>query len=53
MSEFKAQLLGVIIVISLFGFIKGFADDMTSKTYNTIEDYYSAQLSENFGVSAP
>ena len=51
MSEFKAQLLSIIIVLTLFGFVQGFMDDIVNKSYNTIQNYYSTQVFDEIGVT--
>ena len=41
MSEFKAQILGILIVISVFGLLLGLYETLTKNTINSISQEVS------------
>lgn len=45
MAEFKAQILGILIVISIFGVLLGLYETLTKNTVNSV----SQQVSEVIG----
>lgn len=44
MSEFKAQMLGIIIVLTVFTFVKGVAQDMFDQTHYRLEQVYDETI---------
>jgi hypothetical protein len=46
MSEFKAQILGVLIVITLFGLMHNKITSVFEKVWQEIENKIATQLSE-------
>lgn len=44
MSEFKAQILGLIIVLTIFSFVKGISTDIFDQTHYNLEKVYSTEL---------
>ena len=50
MSEFKAQILGMIIVLTLFTVVGSIANDVFDSTWTKIENINSQRISEMAGV---
>ena len=50
MSEFKAQILGLIIVLALFSVVNVIAQDVFDSTWSKIESFNSTKISEITGV---
>ena len=44
MSEFIAQMLGLIIVLTVFTFVKGAAQDMFDQTHYRLEQVYDETI---------
>jgi len=51
MSEFKAQLLGLIIVLGLFVTVNMISQDVFDTTWTKIENVNSQKISEVAGTS--
>lgn len=47
MSEFKAQLLGILIVISVFGILLGLYETLTKNTVNQVSEQVSEIFNNN------
>ena len=50
MSEFKAQILGLIIVLSVFVFVKNISGDLFDQAQYRVEQYFSTQVTSVIGV---
>ena len=46
MSEFKAQILGILIVISVFGVLIGFYETLTKNTVKAVSQEVSEVIND-------
>ena len=50
MSEFKAQMLGLIIVLGLFAVVQGVSQEFFDDTWTTVRTYESVQINDATGI---
>lgn len=50
MSEFKAQMLGLIIVLGLFAVVQSVSSEVFDNTWTNIKTYESVQINDATGL---
>ena len=50
MSEFKAQMLGLIIVLGLFAVVQSTSHEVFDSAWDNIKTYETAQINDATGI---